>query len=109
MSDTMTPKAAASAPLSADLKSAVLAAADAHFAAVSADVTRLKGAVSSDLTGLATSGTSEFERLETSVVAEIARLRADLTGATPRIYLLAAVLAVASAAAVVGHFVVHLF
>lgn len=115
MSDTVSPTAtsaitsATPASLSAELKSAILAAADAHLAAVATDVAKVKGAVSADLAGLATSGKSEFDRLESSVLAEIARLRADLAGARPRTYVVAAGLVVVSAAAALGHFVAHLF
>lgn len=114
MSDIATPTAGGttsqpSASLSTELKSAILAAADAHLAAVTADVAKVKNAVSADLAGLATSGKSEFDRLESSVLAEIARLRTDLAGARPRYYLLAAAIVVASAAAALGHFVAHLF
>ena len=114
MSDAVTPAVGGPAPqptasLSTELKSAILAAADAHLAAVTADVAKVRNAVSADLAGLATSGRSEFDRLESSVLAEIARLRADLAGAKPRYYLLAAAVVVASAAAALGHFVAHLF
>lgn len=110
---TAAPSAAAStatpAALSTELKSAILAAADAHLAAVTADVAKVKGAVSGDLAGLATTGKSEFDRLESSVLAEIAKLRADLAGAKPRYYVIAAAVVVASAGAAFGHFIAHLF
>lgn len=115
MSDTASPTTApatTAAPpisLSNELKAAILAAADAHLAAVAIDVAKVKGAVSADLAGLATSGKSEFDRLESSVLAEIARLRADLAGVKPRTYVIAAGLVVVSAAAALGHFVAHLF
>ena len=104
MTDTI-PKAA----LSVELKAAILAAADAYLAAVSADVAHLKNAVSDDLSGVAIAGRPEFDRLESSVVAEIARLRADLAMGKPRRYAIAAVLVVASAATMFGHFIAHLF
>ena len=101
--------AVAEPTLSTELKNAVLAAADAHLAAVTNDVARLKSAVSGDLAGLATAGKSEFDRLESSVLEEIKRLRADFAGAGPRYYAIAGLLAVATAAAALGHFVAHLF
>ena len=110
---TTPPASALSAPaphaLSADLKAAVLAAADAHLAIVTTDVTRLREAVSNDLAGVAGVGTTEFDRLESLVLAEITRLRADLTGSPHQYLILGACVAVASVAAVLGHFVVHLF
>lgn len=95
--------------LSAELKAAVVAAADAHLAAVTADVAKLKGAVADDLAGIATTGKSEFDRLEGAVIAEIAKLRADLAGTPLRYYAIGAAIVVASAAAALGHFVAHLF
>lgn len=109
MSETLTQAASAPASLSAELKAAVVAAADAHLAAVMADVARVKGAVSSDLAGMGPTGKTEFDRLEGSVIAEIAKLRADLAGAPLRHFAVAAVAVVATAAAALGHFVSHLF
>ena len=108
-STTTPPAASRPTALSGDLKAAVLAAADAHLAAVTADVTRLRDAVSHDLAGVAAVGTSEFDRLESLVRAEITRLRADLTGSPHGILIIGACATVASVAAVLGHFVVHLF
>ena len=115
MSETMTPAAAPAATptpaasLSAELKAAVLAAADAHLAAVTADVAKVKGAVAGDLSGLATAGKTELDRLESRVIAEIAGLRADLSGAPLRYYAIGALVVTATAAAAFGHFVAHLF
>ncbi len=113
MSETTTAAGGPSTPtpaaLSEELKTVVLAAADAHLEAVTADVARLRDAVSQDLAGVSATGTSEFERLEALVLAEVARLRADLTGSPHRSLVAGAGVAVVLAAAALGHFVVHLF
>lgn len=103
------PRTPMPAALSDELKTVVLAAADAHLAAVTADVVRLRDAVSHDLADASAIGTSEFGRLEGRVLAEFARLRADLTGSPHRFLLAGAGVVVAVAAVALGHFVVHLF
>jgi hypothetical protein len=67
---------AVAAPLAADLKSAVVAAADAHLATVTADVTKLKAAVAADLAGVAAAVPGVFAQGEHFVVAEIEKLAA---------------------------------
>lgn len=105
--------AVASQSLSTELKSAILAAADAHLASVGADVAKVKGAVTNDCTNLvttvATVGQSEFDRLEASVVAEVTKLRTEVAAMPVKYYLIGGAAAVVAVGAALGHFVVHLF
>lgn len=93
MSGTTTP-----APLANSLKTAIVAAADAHLASVAADVARVKGAVSADLVNVAVVAQSDFGKAESYVVAQLEALEARVAKIVPTAGIGAAVLAVGAAA-----------
>jgi len=64
------------APLAADLKAAVVAAADAHLAGVSADVARVKNAVAGDLANVATVAKSDLHSVEDWFITELEAIEA---------------------------------
>lgn len=108
MSGSTTP-AATTPPMSADLKSAIISAAQAHLAQVTSDVSRITTAVQGDLAGVATVGQNELGALETSILGEIGKLRADVAGVPLKYYAIGVGVTVAGAAGLLAHFVMHLF
>jgi hypothetical protein len=90
-------------PISSALKSAVVTAAEAHLADVTADVERVKAAIVADLPSISTTAIS----VEALVKAEVAKLRADV-GAVWKPWMTYAVIAGASVAAGVAVHFIHL-
>jgi len=122
MSETQTATVAvatAAAPtattLSGELKAAVVAAAAAHLAKVTSDVTKLNVAMDTDLTSVVTELKADVESDYTKAVAdikaELSRLKADVptTLAGKIVAGVLAASALSSAVALVGHFVFHAF
>lgn len=98
MTDTVT------TPISAALKTAVLAAAQDHLSKASAEVESLKGALENDLTGIVTAGKTEFDILRDDVIGELTKLRAQAAGLPLKWWLLAVLVAAVDIGAVVLHF-----
>ena len=94
----------ADTPLSSALKSAIVAAAEAHLADVTTDVNRVKAAIQADLPSVSATAVS----IEALVKAEVAKLKADVVSLMPT-WMKVGVVAVASVGGGLAVHMLHLF
>jgi hypothetical protein len=101
--------------MSADLKTAITTAVNAHVADVGAQAKSVLNAVESDFAAVNTAATPEIEKMKADIIAALGDVKADTSSLVSKIMsvphvgvVLSVVAAVGIAAAGVSHFVFHL-